>query len=287
MYTKIFAAIAILAIGLAIYYGVKTSKLNKEIVLLNDEISVQNNELKFYQQLNLGDSLLLVGDFDAASEVFGQIDSIRPDLKLYEKKMKHVEFLQAGLDSLEYLKAVAERISKENEAKNLLLANSAQKDSLLDQFNSEIYDLSIEVFEAKKELEEKENQLETTAKFGKLEFTNNKGTKVIYVGEVDKNKANGEGYGLFETGGIYSGFWKDNKRNGVGKYTWKDGSSYVGDFVNDVRQGNGTYTFTSGEVYKGEWQNNKRWGKGTMYQKDGTVIISGNWENDVVVRKKK
>ncbi len=287
MYTKIFAALSVIATFFALYFGIKTSTFNKKIVLLNDEISTQLKELDYLKQLNLGDSLLLIGKFEDASEVFEKIDSIHPELKLFDKKMKHVEFLQAGLDSLEYLRAVAERISKENEAKNLLLANSAQKDSLLDQYNSEIYDLSIEVFEAKKELEEKENQLETTAKFGKLEFTNSKGTKVIYVGEVDKNKANGEGYGLFETGGIYSGYWKDNKRNGVGKYTWKDGSSYVGEFVNDVRQGTGTYTFTSGEVYKGDWQNNKRWGKGTMYQKDGTVIISSNWENDVVLRKKK
>ena len=38
--------------------------------------------------------------------------------------------------------------------------------------------------------------------------------------------------------------------------------------------------YVTGEVYKGNWENGKRHGKGTMYDQNGRIIQSGNWEND-------
>jgi hypothetical protein len=116
-----------------------------------------------------------------------------------------------------------------------------------------------------------------------LEFTRD-GNTVYYIGDRTNSAANGYGFAIWSTGGMYKGDWKNNRRHGKGWYKWMDGEVYEGDFHEDKRQGSGKYTFKNGEYYTGEWMDNKRHGFGTIYAANGTIKYQGHWENDKLVR---
>jgi len=112
-------------------------------------------------------------------------------------------------------------------------------------------------------------------------------TKVFYLGEKRNGMANGEGVGLWSTGGVYKGQWKDNKRHGRGHYTWKDGETYMGDFVEDRRTGQGKYVWKDGESYVGGWKDSRRHGWGTVYYPNGKFKYEGDWKDDAFIQPKK
>lgn len=119
-----------------------------------------------------------------------------------------------------------------------------------------------------------------------LQFINEEGAPIQYIGEIVDSMANGTGTGVWErSGGVYKGVWKGNKRHGKGVYTWKDGERYEGAFENDKRTGFGSYSWSSGERYEGNWLNNKRHGIGTLYDRDGNISYQGEWENDKPIKK--
>lgn len=166
-------------------------------------------------------------------------------------------------------------------AKDTATALKQQRDStqqvaekISDSMNMKIVELSRQVRDRNRELEQKEN-LQTIVLKGAG------GASIHYLGETRNNMANGTGTGVWEkSGGVYKGEWKDNQRHGQGVYTWADGEKYDGTFTNDRREGRGIYTWLSGERYEGEWKNNKREGQGTMFDKDGNISFRGQWEND-------
>ena len=57
------------------------------------------------------------------------------------------------------------------------------------------------------------------------------------------------------------------------------GGKYVGEFKNDKWNGHGTFTCAHYK-YVGEYKNGKIHGQGTFSRHDGTIIHSGEWEND-------
>ena len=59
-----------------------------------------------------------------------------------------------------------------------------------------------------------------------------------------------------------------------------EGGKYMGEFKNNKRHGYGAYTWASGNKYVGEYKNGKIHGQGTFSRPDGTIIHSGEWEND-------
>ncbi len=123
--------------------------------------------------------------------------------------------------------------------------------------------------------------LKTTQTF--LNLVSSKGKKFEYLGDIEEEKANGYGIGIYESGSIYKGHWKDNLRHGQGIFTWRDGESYNGGYISDLRHGEGTYIWKNGEKYIGGWKEDKRHGNGRVYKKNGKVKSSGTWANDKLV----
>jgi hypothetical protein len=80
------------------------------------------------------------------------------------------------------------------------------------------------------------------------------------------------------------GEWKNNKIHGQGTNALADGHSYVGEYRDGRRHGHGTYTWPSGQVYVGGWKGDKFEGRGVKYQADGSIVESGIYENDTLVR---
>ncbi|MEO0571666.1 MAG: hypothetical protein AAF039_08170 [Bacteroidota bacterium] len=116
-----------------------------------------------------------------------------------------------------------------------------------------------------------------------LTFTNNKGSQVHYVGQVEQGKASGYGVAILNTGSRYVGEWKNNERHGQGTFYWKDGEYYEGNYDGDKRNGQGTYFWPNGEKYIGQWKDDRRSGKGAFFGKDGKLMTKGIWEDDKMV----
>ncbi|WP_299461528.1 hypothetical protein [uncultured Microscilla sp.] len=116
-------------------------------------------------------------------------------------------------------------------------------------------------------------------------FTNKKGTKVYYVGNVTAKKANGQGVGLYSNGKRYEGNWKNNLHHGYGILYWPDGEYYDGDFQLGQRHGKGSYHWPSGDKFVGEWKNDKRNGRGIFYKKNGKIVAKGIWQDNKFIKK--
>ena len=122
------------------------------------------------------------------------------------------------------------------------------------------------------------------SKPGFVEFRSVDNVEVVYVGQLNGNKAHGFGYAIFDHKGFYEGNWKNNLRHGSGTYTWQNGDWYKGSYVNGKRSGYGSYYFESGEVYNGYWKNDLRHGQGKIENKKGKVIFEGEWKKDKPVK---
>ncbi len=70
------------------------------------------------------------------------------------------------------------------------------------------------------------------------------------------------------------------KHNCFGTFTFASGSKYVGEYRDNKINGQGTFTWTRGNKYVGEFRDGKRHGQGIQYHADGSVNLSGLWEND-------
>jgi hypothetical protein len=276
--------LAIFSIALALYHFEFSSKQTHLLQLEKERNLAALDSLKYYKYKHKGDSFFIIGNYQKAYEYYQQIDkvfnkeaikeirrSVEDQIMEKEKFFSHLQLLlgMSKQDLLDY------KIRKNNEM--------ISKDSLLQHTKLEVKKLNLENRSLKDSLYLANQKIKNIASsIGKLEIDAFNGLKIFYAGDLANGKANGKGYGLYSTGGIYEGDWKNNLRHGKGKYTWKDGSIYEGDYYGDKRQGKGIYLFTSGEKYVGEWMDNKRSGKGTLYDKDGTVLVSGNWENDEI-----
>lgn len=114
-----------------------------------------------------------------------------------------------------------------------------------------------------------------------------KGEDVIYLGEVDRDMANGQGTGVWRTGSVYEGQWVDNLRHGKGAFTWPDGERYEGDYASDRRTGQGVYHWKNGQRWEGQWKDDMRHGPGVLYEANGKVRVKGVWEKDKLVSSEK
>jgi antitoxin component YwqK of YwqJK toxin-antitoxin module len=93
-------------------------------------------------------------------------------------------------------------------------------------------------------------------------YYNNDSNNIEYTGNLDNNKYNGYGT-LYSSNGIkkYEGEWVDGRRNG---------------------QGN---TYYESEIiqYMGTWINDDRNGEGTIFDSEGTMIVTGMFENNELI----
>lgn len=270
---------------LAAYLFYRTQAYKENVAFEKQQVEAATDSLHYFQYKSTGDSLILADDYEGAMENFRKADSIFADSRLVEERVALTRQAKSRQENMDQLR---NRVSH-MQGNMLLVSDSlggelSHKDSLMRLTRTEINLLMHEADKLRDSLAKAHAEMERlTASLGQLELETSEGIKIYYAGDLTNGKANGHGYGLFETGGIYSGEWKENQRHGTGKYIWKDGNIYVGEYQHDKRHGTGTYYFTTGEKYVGEWENNKRSGRGVMYGNEGEEILSGRWEDDQIV----
>lgn len=285
----LFAAFGATLVGAAIYMAGLKSDLHRLQQEQNEQFANEQaknadlqNQLLVYKQLIASDNLYFQGDYQEALAHFktlaNEFTLTDQQIELLNLRSQHLSNLTLSDDP----KSALLQIQKaQNEALTIEKINLTQQiDSLLRNGNKQDLSLQDKIKNLEKTIAEKEKRLAQKDKLQVLSFKNDKGNLVHYLGEVKNGKAEGNGIGIWETGGIYKGNWLNNQRHGEGSYTWKDGHIYEGTFVNDIREGEGTYTWSSGEKYVGEWRNNQRHGTGILYDKDNNVKLQGQWKND-------
>lgn len=287
--------ISLLVIGgiSAYFYFTSLKKTHqKELTTLNDKVSSIANIADSLKLLN-GHQRLLInadqhfisGQYDQALDSFKSIGSIENffDSSLLAIRIQRIDEIKTNKDTL---------FQDYRTLQYALNTVSSTNDSLINAIDSLnlIYITKLTKNEQEKEALEdliarQQKKLQLKDKIQVIIFKNQQGNTVHYLGEVQEDKANGGGIGIWDTGGIYKGEWQDNARHGKGTYTWKDGHRYEGGFVNDTREGQGTYHWSSGEKYEGEWKDGKRNGQGTLYDKDNNISYEGLWIDDKVAQK--
>ena len=88
----------------------------------------------------------------------------------------------------------------------------------------------------------------------------------------------------------YSGSFLGRQISGKGTYKWPDGKRYEGSFKNNERHGKGSMIQADGNKWSGKWKANQKNGKGKSFDKTGTIIQEGVWQNGKFIgakRKKK
>jgi len=110
-------------------------------------------------------------------------------------------------------------------------------------------------------------------------------TGAIYRGEWLNDQFEGQGVYTYRDGRKYVGQFSKNQRHGQGTFTWKDGARYTGGYKEDMRSGHGTFTYPDGTKFVGEFRDDRRNGRGTEYGKDGKLLRSGTWKDDVFVQR--
>ena len=233
-----------------------------------------DGQITAQRELREIDAMLIEGDYKEALQAYQEQyeqDEIR-DGQSIEMRVALVK---------ELLKLRYENQLAAIQAAQLDEIDSIQADGIESAENIMLSDsLSFALEKAKVQLACLRKQLKEKS-FGEyLTFTNSKGSKMHYVGQVKNGKANGYGVALLNTGSRYEGLWKDNMRHGNGTYYWSDGEYYVGQYKNDKRNGEGTYHWPNGEKYAGHWEDDERDVKGTFYGKDGGIVAAGTWDDD-------
>ncbi len=263
-----------------IYTGVKQNDLQKEITELQSDYSLLKEKRNKEDNLTHIDSLLIKGEYETA------LVSYKENFQdsLYKPDIDYVQFrIQIAKQFIDLKK----QTGVENNRNNIFNNNKrALKKSDANLVTSKSYDsLYNALINVKKQLNYFKNKLNSKPSLQYLKFKSTKKHILHYVGKTYKEKANGYGIALFDTGGRYEGGWKNNKRNGKGVFYWADGEHYEGDYKNDLRNGKGTYFWKNGKKFIGEWKDDKREGKGIYYDKKGKIKAKGIWKNDKLVEE--
>lgn len=103
-----------------------------------------------------------------------------------------------------------------------------------------------------------------------------------YVGSFIRNKRDGEGRIIYNSGDAYIGQFKHNLFHGKGKFTHSNGDVYKGHWSDGKKEGFGTYIFSNSDVYKGEFVNDQINGKGTLTKSDNSER-TGQWYNGSLI----
>jgi len=272
--TLIFAAIAFWVYNNSKDFEAKKEIAEKNLKQLEEKIGILSEILK------IDELVMLEGQYVKGLENFQDI--------LEKSEDEYIELVQIRINSISQLLSENENSSKKDIEKNLIISQQIKQienykiliDSLKRGSYSSIDSLKNKISVLNETIDKKEKQLNRKEKIKVLSFNNLKGGKIHYLGEVENEKANGGGIGIWTTGSIYKGEWKNNLRHGKGTFEWADGEKYEGEYVNDIRNGKGTYIWPSGERYVGAWKNDKRNGFGTLYDRDSNIRFEGEWIDD-------
>lgn len=285
----IFLSIIVIAMMIGELFWIFDLKdRNKEQALEQQEqLSSVNQEVEYLNDLAKAYEWYIRGEYSKALDAFYQLtarEGHEEDSSLFAR----IQRIEGLLNTEDTSNADQEKIQAFQYSINQLEVKIdsviREKDSLLENWQQKLAMNTNQIEQLEEELSRKQQSLQKEDHVKVISFTNSKGKVVHYLGEVDDQKANGGGVGIWNTGSIYRGDWKDNKRHGEGKFEWSDGHVYEGEYVDDKRNGQGTYSWPSGEKYVGEWSNDKRNGQGTLYDMDGNVQFEGKWLNDEIVK---
>ncbi|MEM9985571.1 MAG: hypothetical protein AAF804_10805 [Bacteroidota bacterium] len=278
-----------LSLALAIFWGSRAHTYQNQLEGLRRDPQVIQDSIKmaWFQRLLAVDSLMLLGRpveaqkvFDSLSQAaasfpelsaavsfrkqnFNRVLQLQSRLNLFEGKDSYQEMAESLVDKRVQIDSLAERLSYARRQQNTQLDSMA--------FALEKAEMRTEILRT---------QLANKASLGYLTFSDRKGEKVHYVGEISQAQAQGWGIGITESGIRYEGEWQRNRKHGEGVLHWPDKEYYKGQFVQGQRQGQGNYYWPDGEMFSGEWENDQRNGRGVFYGKDGEIMAQGFWENN-------
>jgi len=287
------------AVLLLIFGGIAGFFLS-QILSSNNEQDEDENKLLKLSYLELiydGTKELFSNNYNQALSSFEQADQLRfEDLDWTDFLTDYLNNKKQIADSLRYLADKFEEESYmsynlETQLVNLDSAVSNKDEQIriyrevLETLRQEVREQYLAKISFQNRMTELNEEVETLKNKGfGVEFKNDSNIKIIYFGDIENGIANGEGFGIYETGGYYQGDWLNNKRHGMGIYRWKNGDKYEGGFINDKREGHGRYYLESGEYYVGGWKNDLRDGQGIFYDKSGKVLVNGEWKEDKIVK---
>ncbi len=267
--------IVVAAISAGWFYNIHQQHKTEQTTLL---ATIHVLEMK-----NRADDSFIVGDHDVAFFLYKQLDSLTGDSLEYRRST----VVNSSISSSDSNKLLT--LSRKLEQTTALLkeyqeheitANNESNESESDteeEFKQEILSLRQKLLTAQKEIE----GLKTN--HGVIRFTSTKNGSVTYIGDLRNGKADGTGFGLWNTGSSYEGSWQNNLRHGKGVFQWADGEKYDGDYVNDQRHGFGVYTAKAGK-YEGQWVNDMRHGEGRLFEANGKLKVYGVWEKDKLIK---
>jgi hypothetical protein len=292
MTTKFKSVALVLSLALLVLLGILIHTFSQNNTQVEQLEKSYQDSLLYYRTLSAANASLFEKEYAQALAGYLHADSLAVgEHRWQELATLHIDLINKGADSLHNLKNTTAHLNKmlsqmgDRTATMQGVLDSmfyrVEKDSLqLNAFTVYNHLLSADIQDLKAELNHLSNA------YGKLAFHTPEGKAVNYFGEISNGRAWGYGMGILDTRGIYEGHWKNNARHGSGSYTWANGDRYEGSFVEGKREGHGIYYFASGEKYVGEWRNDVREGKGVFYDKDGSVLLEGNWQNDKYLRNK-
>lgn len=266
----------VIAIGLVFSLIFSNVKQGKQLQSTKEELSKLEQQLRIQRELLKGDTLMVEGKYQDALQQYEnqemipiQDGSFGVGLRM-AMAQKFLD-LEEGLEN--HTRNADSLVEMEVDTETEPVAGGLNQ---VDSLNFALEKTKVQLARLKTQLQEKS--------FGEyISFTNAKGSKLHYVGQVKQGKANGYGVAILNTGSRYIGEWQNNERHGYGTYYWKDGEYYEGEYRNDQRNGQGTYYWPNGEKYVGQWKADQRSGKGAFYGKDGKLMASGVWENDKMI----
>lgn len=247
------------------------------------ELSSLLSTIKILELKSNADESFIMGEREDAFYLYRQLDSLTGDSLTFRRSNFTIS-TSSSSDSNKIL-----TLSRKLEQTTALLNEYQEREKFMneetvdpdidteDEFKQEILSLTQKLSAAQKEIE----GLKTN--HGVIRFTSTKNGSVTYIGDLRDGKADGSGFGLWNTGSSYKGSWRNNLRHGKGVFQWADGEKYEGEYSNDQRHGYGVYTAKAGK-YEGEWLNDMRHGEGRLFEANGKLKVHGVWEKDKLIK---
>ncbi|HAS43762.1 MAG TPA: hypothetical protein DCS93_24990 [Microscillaceae bacterium] len=290
--TIIFAALLLISVSVSVFLFLQVKDLKSKLdASLKDQAKtpVNASHHSLLDRYLVVDSLLAQGKYAEARLAYQKLldkypkdEALARSIKLRMRDLVKLDQMQQKLSAYEAQDNFEELSSKLRQVDSLSKTLEASKQSHQSQRDS----LNFALAKSKVLTESFRRQLANKLSSDYLSFTNEKGVKVYYVGNVKGKQANGQGFGLYSNGNRYQGDWKNNLYHGVGTLYWSDGEYYNGNFQFGKRQGQGSYYWPNGDKFIGEWQNDKRNGLGVFYKKNGKIVAKGIWKNNKFIKKK-
>lgn len=286
-----FYALLIAAILLLLFQQYRISALQAER-------SDWQTRARNLQDVHLGDSLLLAGDWAAARAHWQDADpptrarwlanvdaAEQADTERKTKEAVTLRNLSAQTAQLEQIQKSEEQLREHVEdlrKKMRSLHDSAQRHAKA--YFSLAYQRDSLLQEKEQVLAQMSEQLQqlSLAVQNKtvLRLKSPAGVDILYFGQTEEGKPQGHGLGFYANGTKYEGDWENGDKHGNGTYTYPNGERYEGTFNRNKREGLGTYTWPNGDTYRGYWKDDKRNGEGAIKNAKGQVLRSGLWKND-------